>query len=235
MRNKDLCIKFPCKFSFSFEGAKSYKYCASKPNCKSDGNFFTKGNKPVKRDLELEPEVEQGGYYQLRSGATIYSPSDLEIGSFAVRNVYANQTIDEAEVAHLEARGLFEGDDDEDEEMIKDEVMQKLLMTGNSETALMFRSWLDLFTLQQEDHRLGGDIKELYKNRNLELAGKEFFITKQGWIHSAPVYLVLRDVENPGPDGTQNHRIVARTGISEKSLDMTERIKSLPPCRFQIV
>ncbi|KAI1659452.1 hypothetical protein F4813DRAFT_353026 [Daldinia decipiens] len=124
--NKSLCTKFPCKFSFSFEGAKPYKYCASKPNCKSDGNFFTKGNKPVKRDLELEPEVEQGGYYQLRSGATIYSPSDLEIGSFAVRNIYANQTIDEAEAAHLEARGLFEDGDDDDEEMIQDEIIQKL-------------------------------------------------------------------------------------------------------------
>ncbi|KAI1654460.1 hypothetical protein F4813DRAFT_392712 [Daldinia decipiens] len=47
------------------------------------------------------------------------------------------------------------------------------LMKGDSETSLMFYSWLDLFTLQQEDHRLGGDIKELYKTQNLELAGKD--------------------------------------------------------------
>ena len=32
---------------------------------------FTKGGKQVKRDLEVEPDVVRGGYYQLRSGATI--------------------------------------------------------------------------------------------------------------------------------------------------------------------
>ncbi|KAI8966264.1 hypothetical protein F5Y11DRAFT_365843 [Daldinia sp. FL1419] len=125
---KQHCKSFPCTFSFSFKDTKPYRYCNRPLDCQSDGNFFTKNNKPVKRDLgsEPEPETEQGGYYQLRSGATIYSPSDLEIGSIAVRNAYANQTIDEAEAARLEAQGLFVDDDDDEEEMIEDEVVKKL-------------------------------------------------------------------------------------------------------------
>lgn len=131
MEAADVCNKkYPCSFSFSFEGTTPYKYCKANPSCKPDGNFFTKGGKAVtKRDLEDdETRVEEGGYYVLRSGATIFSPTDLEIGSFAVRSIYANQTIDEAEEAHLMARGLFMDDDEDDyeDEMISDEVMRKL-------------------------------------------------------------------------------------------------------------
>ncbi|KAK6953405.1 hypothetical protein Daesc_005709 [Daldinia eschscholtzii] len=122
---------------------------------------------------------------------------------------------------------------------------------GDSEVALEFRSWLDLFTLQEEERRLKGDIKELYRKRNLELAGKGFFITKQGlvgiptapvhtgdslcWIHSAPVYLILRDAENHGPDGTQMHRIVARAETSRMQSEVTKRIKTLPIRHFQVI
>ncbi|KAI2464239.1 hypothetical protein F4781DRAFT_436616 [Annulohypoxylon bovei var. microspora] len=127
MEASNICDKkYPCSFTFSFEGASTYRYCNASTDCVSDGNLFTKGNIPVKSDLQVEPGVTKGGYYQLRSGATIYSPTDLAIGTVAVRNAYAHQTIDEAEAVYLESRGLFEDDGEEDEELIKDEVVKKL-------------------------------------------------------------------------------------------------------------
>ncbi|PVH96063.1 hypothetical protein DM02DRAFT_632309 [Periconia macrospinosa] len=122
--------KYPCSFTFSFKGASPYKYCGASPNCKADDNLFTQGNKPVtKRDVAIESQVHEGGYFQLRSGATIYSPSDLAIGSIAVRNAYSNETnaISAEEAAQIEADGLWDEDEEDDEDdFIEDEVVAKL-------------------------------------------------------------------------------------------------------------
>ncbi|KAK8111995.1 uncharacterized protein PG998_008452 [Apiospora kogelbergensis] len=118
---------FPCKFTLSFKGEDNFKYCKKNPDCKPDGNIFTKGNKPLtKRDMDTRSPVLQGGYYQLRSGETIYSPSDLEIGTIAVRNVFSNSTIPDEEAKSLAARGLFDDDEWDDEEFVEDEVVAKL-------------------------------------------------------------------------------------------------------------
>ncbi|KAK7995301.1 hypothetical protein PG990_014074 [Apiospora arundinis] len=119
--------EFPCKFTLSFKGEEHFKYCKKNPDCKPDGNLFTKGNKPMtKRDLDTRTPALQGGYYQLRSGETIYSPSDLEIGTVAVRNVFSNNTIPDDEAKVLAARGLFDDSAWEDEEFVEDEVVAKL-------------------------------------------------------------------------------------------------------------
>ncbi|KAK8038269.1 hypothetical protein PG994_015036 [Apiospora phragmitis] len=119
--------KFPCQFTFSFKGETNYKYCQKSTDCKSDGNLYTRGNTPVKRDLPASP-AQEGGYYQLRSGATIYSPSDLAIGTVAVRNVYANDTniINDEEAAQIEVRDLWDEEGEQEDELIEDEVMMKL-------------------------------------------------------------------------------------------------------------
>ncbi|KAK8091901.1 hypothetical protein PG997_002262 [Apiospora hydei] len=119
--------KFPCKFSLSFKGEEDFQYCKKNLDCKPDGNLFTKGNKPLNNnDMNTRSPAMQGGYYQLRSGETIYSPSDLAIGTVAVRNVFSNNTIPDEEAKSLAARGLFDGDEWEDEEFVQDEVVAKL-------------------------------------------------------------------------------------------------------------
>ncbi|KAI1078362.1 hypothetical protein F5B20DRAFT_582289 [Whalleya microplaca] len=118
---KNVCKnKFPCQFSLSFQGEQKYQYCKPSPNCTNDGNIFTKGNKPVRRDLKDTPTSE-GGYFQLRSGETIYSPIDLSISTVAIRQVW-NATVD----ADLETRDALEEDDDDFGELVEDEVVSKL-------------------------------------------------------------------------------------------------------------
>ena len=56
----------------------------------------------------------------------IDSPSDLAIGTIAVRNVFSNSTIPDEEAKALAARGLFDDDEWEDEEFVEDEVVAKL-------------------------------------------------------------------------------------------------------------
>lgn len=56
--------------------ALTFFQCKKNPDCKPDGNIFTKGNKPLtKRDMDTRSPVLQGGYYQLRSGETICRPT----------------------------------------------------------------------------------------------------------------------------------------------------------------
>ncbi|KAI1358932.1 HET-domain-containing protein [Xylaria arbuscula] len=117
---------------------------------------------------------------------------------------------------------------------------------------------LDLFCLipeekvdkSQERHAHSG---ALIKSRNQELFGKTYFITSGGIVgistvpveqgdilarvHTAPVYLILRDVEDAKGKSTapQKHRIVARAVIAEALDNTRERILSAPDQELQIV
>ncbi|KAI1413009.1 hypothetical protein F5Y13DRAFT_189809 [Hypoxylon sp. FL1857] len=123
---KNICNNHACQFTLGFKGEANYQYCRKNPSCTNDGNLWTKGNKPLRRDLLADDEVDiqprsTGGYYKLRSGETFYSPSDLEIGSRAFH--YArNETID----AELETRDM----DDEEywgaRQLIEDEIVEKM-------------------------------------------------------------------------------------------------------------
>ncbi|KAI0117632.1 hypothetical protein F4776DRAFT_666282 [Hypoxylon sp. NC0597] len=120
---KNICKNQPCQFTLGFKGETNYEYCKTNPSCKNDGNLWTKGNKPLKRDNDeddyLQP-LSGTGYFKLRSGEIFYSPSDLEVGTRVVH--YArNETID----AELETRDI----DDEEywgaRELIEDEIVEK--------------------------------------------------------------------------------------------------------------
>ncbi|KAI1213380.1 uncharacterized protein F4807DRAFT_456724 [Annulohypoxylon truncatum] len=123
---KNKCGKKSCEFQLGFSNESNFQYCKPKPSCKSDGNLFTKGNKPLKRDLEGDEEItvkprSTGGYYRLRSGETFYSPSDFEIGTRAVYHNF-NKTV----VADLDARDLNDEDYFNALEIVEDEIIEKL-------------------------------------------------------------------------------------------------------------
>ncbi|KAH8691773.1 hypothetical protein GQ44DRAFT_780210 [Phaeosphaeriaceae sp. PMI808] len=105
-----------CQFSISFQNADKYKYCKKPTDCKTDGNIWNK-NGPIKRDVPSE-----GGDYRLKSGRTIYSPTDLTIGTIALREVPINETLN----AELTANGIFDDEHFDNLELVEDEIVEKL-------------------------------------------------------------------------------------------------------------
>lgn len=83
--------KFPCQFNIVFSNAGTIGWCKPSPDCKNDGNEYTKDSKvpgPKKR-----AEERKGGYYRLSSGDVIYAPSGTEVGAVAHRTVPKNATL----------------------------------------------------------------------------------------------------------------------------------------------
>ncbi|KAI1116744.1 heterokaryon incompatibility protein-domain-containing protein [Nemania sp. NC0429] len=96
------------------------------------------------------------------------------------------------------------------------------------------------------------DSGALLKARNLHLAGKPYFVTENGivgiatapiepgdtlvWLHDAPIYLILREVEEgKGKSTTQRHKIVARAAIAEGFYNTKSLIDNAPDQQLQII
>ncbi|KAL2357427.1 hypothetical protein BJ546DRAFT_1058010 [Cryomyces antarcticus] len=83
----------PCHFAVVFANARNIGYCNTTPNCKNDGNEYTKDGKvpdPKKREAPTGPV---GGYYKLASGDVVYAPTGAEVGAMAYRTVRRNETL----------------------------------------------------------------------------------------------------------------------------------------------
>lgn len=83
--------KFPCQFNIVFSNAGTIGWCKPSPDCKNDGNEYTKDGKAP--DPKKRAEERKGGYYRLSSGEVIYAPSGTEVGAVAHRTVPKNATL----------------------------------------------------------------------------------------------------------------------------------------------
>lgn len=118
--NKKYCNKRPgCVFHLSFTNEGDYKYCKKDPDCTPDDNLYTKDG-PITSGVARR--ASEGGRYMLASGKTIFSPSDLKIGTLSLRHEAVNVTLER----ELMARGVFDDEYDNNMEIVEDEVIAKL-------------------------------------------------------------------------------------------------------------
>ncbi|KAJ8110678.1 hypothetical protein ONZ43_g5813 [Nemania bipapillata] len=115
-------------------------------------------------------------------------------------------------------------------------------------------SLLAFFLLQDAERVRGGDWEVLFNTRYPEVAGKMYFITKQGFVGistvrvkegdalaflgDAVINFVLREVNDPEQDPAQGqvHRIVARAAVlRDKSLNLPEWFGSFSRRMFHII
>ncbi|KAG9630838.1 hypothetical protein KCU64_g16900, partial [Aureobasidium melanogenum] len=90
--------KSPCAFQVGFKNAGNVQYCNVNPDCRNDGNEYTKaGLFKTKRSI-----TTGGGYYELENGDVIFSPVSLGEGSVAYMTVPRNTTLyDEHNMNHV--------------------------------------------------------------------------------------------------------------------------------------
>ncbi|KAI1659582.1 deoxyribonuclease NucA/NucB-domain-containing protein [Daldinia decipiens] len=91
--------KTNCSFTVAFRGAKAKTIgpCKKKPDCKNDGNQWTKTG-PIKREEPREPE-SVAEYKLRRSGDTVLSSENLQPGDLVYHIVERNVTL--AEEHHM--------------------------------------------------------------------------------------------------------------------------------------
>ncbi|KAB8264919.1 hypothetical protein BDV32DRAFT_116855 [Aspergillus pseudonomiae] len=111
-KNKGCKGRAPCQFRIGFKRFSKYKYCKKKPDCKNDGNEYTKKG-PAKR----EEEVDTGGYYRLASGDVIFVPDGAQVGDLVYQATFSNATIGVADIDGVEGQG----DEDEGDENYGDD------------------------------------------------------------------------------------------------------------------
>ncbi|OGM41835.1 hypothetical protein ABOM_009653 [Aspergillus bombycis] len=124
-KNKGCKGKAPCQFKIGFKRFSKYKYCKKKPNCKNDGNEYTKKG-PAKR----EEEVDTSGYYRLASGEIIFIPDGAKVGDLVYQATFSNATIGVAGIDGVESQSdEAEGDEsygDDAFEVHEDQIVEEV-------------------------------------------------------------------------------------------------------------
>ncbi|PLB43355.1 hypothetical protein P170DRAFT_481302 [Aspergillus steynii IBT 23096] len=74
-----------CQFTVSFKNFSKHKCCKKKPNCKNDGNQYTKAGLAKRQE-----DVDNSGYYRLSSGDIIFVSDGASVGDMVYQTIFTN-------------------------------------------------------------------------------------------------------------------------------------------------
>ncbi|PWY89147.1 hypothetical protein BO70DRAFT_418166 [Aspergillus heteromorphus CBS 117.55] len=104
-RNRGCHNQPPCRLSVAFSNASRLGYCQSRPNCRNDGNEYTRSG-PARRD-----EVQESEFFRLASGTVLFAPGGARIGDVVYHVSFRNETL-------LEERDVVDGENDDDDDAV---------------------------------------------------------------------------------------------------------------------